>query len=142
MDTLEKLQSIMYRSLLSCPKSTPRGAMLADMGGKLIKYRIQERKLNFIHHLINLPDGSLAGDILRVQVQLGLPGLGSDVREILRDLQLPDIFRLQNISKAAWKNIVREAIKKRNSEDISDMLKISSKLKGPEIACEPIQRKP
>ena len=40
LDSLEDLQYTMYRVLLSCPKSTPRAALLWDMGGVKMKYRI------------------------------------------------------------------------------------------------------
>ena len=141
LDTLDKLQSTMYRVILSCPKSTPNGAMLADLGGKLMKYRIQERKLNFIHHLLNLPDGSLACKILNTQLQLNLPGLGSEVRQYIYELKLHSLAQLRNISKAMLKQMVKLAIDRENCKEISNLIKGSKKLAASDILTEPIGRK-
>ena len=75
MDILTDIQNSMYRTLLTVPKSTPPPSLAGDCGGLMMKYRIMKAKLIFIHHIINLSKGTLARDILDIQVSNGYPGL-------------------------------------------------------------------
>ena len=67
---LDDLQETMYRTLLATPKSTPPPALCWDMGGLLMKFRIIQKKLIFIYHIIKLEQGSLAFKIQKIQQDL------------------------------------------------------------------------
>ena len=70
INKLDNLQNTMYRTLLSTPKSTPPPALAWDMGGISMKLRIMQKKLTFMHHIINLGKESLAKEIYNVQQKL------------------------------------------------------------------------
>ena len=60
IDLLDELQNMMYRSLLSTPKSTPTPGLIWDLGGTLMKFRIIQSKLIFLSHIIKLNKDSFA----------------------------------------------------------------------------------
>ena len=64
VESLDKLQNQMYRSILNLPKSTPSPAMCLDLGGVLMKWRIVQRKLVFLHHILNQDKESLSHQML------------------------------------------------------------------------------
>ena len=100
----------MYRVLMTCPQSTPKGALLWDLGGILMKHRINSKKLNFIFHIINMDKSSLSSQVYELQEKLNLPGLVRECKEIIKDLNLPNIFQVK-MSKYQWKEKVKSAIK-------------------------------
>ena len=71
-------------------------------GGVQMGYRILMKKLNFIQHLDNLDDSSLAKQIYDVQKNQFLPGLVQECSDWIVKLKLPNIFK-RKISKPLWK---------------------------------------
>ena len=60
IDMLEDIQNTMYRTLLCVPKTCPTPSLCWDMGGVQMKFRIMLKKLEFIWHIVNLEDDTLA----------------------------------------------------------------------------------
>ena len=56
---MEDLHSTLLRSLFSTARSTPKALLYWDTVVLPMAYRVEEKKLLFIHHLIPLPDSSL-----------------------------------------------------------------------------------
>ena len=69
----------------------------------------------FLHHLHNLPDGSLAKEILETQIRLNLPGLHQECAELLTNLPVSDI---KSLSKAQWRRLVKIEILKLNANEL------------------------
>ena len=61
-----------------------------------------------VHHLVNLPEDSLAKQVAEVQDKLNLPGLISEMKEIIKHLELPNV---ESVSKMQWKSKVNESMK-------------------------------
>ena len=114
---LDCLQNTMYRVLLNVPRTCPLPALCWDLGGIQMRYRIVMKKLNFIWHLDNLDDSSLAKQIYEVQKNQFLPGLVQGCSDWIIKLKLPNIVKVK-ISKPCWKKMVRAAILKENEEDL------------------------
>ena len=57
---LEELQSMFLRSILNTAKTTPKALLYWDTGVLPMAYRVEEKKLLFFHHLISLPEDTLA----------------------------------------------------------------------------------
>ena len=106
-----------------------------------MKFRIIMNKLNFLWHLNNLEEKSLANEIFQVQRDAKMPGLVRECCEWIEILELPDLFK-ENITKAQWKNRVRKAIEKYNEDDLRKKMKAFSKLKNSEMIKEHCQTKP
>ena len=66
---LESLQNLMFRGILSTPKSTPSAFINWDLGLIKMSNRIIMKKLNFYHHLLNLPDNTLAKQMPKIQIE-------------------------------------------------------------------------
>ena len=95
---LEDLQNTMYRNLLNVPRTCPLPALCWEFGGIQMRYRVIMKKLNFLWHLDNLEDGSLAKEVLQVQKTQKLPGLVEECREFINKLKLPNPMEVK-ISK-------------------------------------------
>ena len=79
------------------PKELLEGDWHWETGTVLMKYRILQRKLIFLHHLSTLPDSSLAKEVYTLQKQINLPRLLTECEEFLHNYELYDI---ESYSKA------------------------------------------
>ena len=74
---LEEIQNSLYRSLLNVPHTTPKAALIWEVGGTKMKYRIMMNKLIFINHILHLEDNTLAKQIQIAEVKHSSPGFTS-----------------------------------------------------------------
>ena len=141
LDKLEDLQCNFLRILLSTPASTPRAALVWDCGTLRMKFRVMEKKLIFLHHIISQSDDSLAHQILYEQWNNNWPGLVQECNQFIEQLNILDPFEV-NLSKNEWKKIVKEAISKANSDELKDEITNKyKKLKKSELEGEDFGRK-
>ena len=87
------------------------------------------RKLNFFHHLVNLPSEILAFQIVRLQVRHGLPGLAKECMAMIEDFKLPDISKVK-ITPNRWKTLVKKAVTKANEDELKASVSGLKKLQG------------
>ena len=137
---LEDLQNTMYRVLLNVPRTCPIPALCWETGGIQMKYRVIMKKLNFLWHLDNLDEGTLAKDIFEVQKTQKLPGLVQECSDWIQILKLPNLLE-QKITKPQWKRIVKKAILTKNEEDLRRKMLKLEKLKNGELVNEKCERK-
>ena len=117
---LEQLQLSFLRCLLGVGTGCPKPLLYSETGVMLMEFRILEKKLMFLHHLSNLPETSLAAEILKVQRDLGLPGIAHDCREFLCKFGLRDLSRYL---KSQFKRIVKSKICELNRNKIIEHTK-------------------
>ena len=60
---------------MALPKGCPTPALLWETGTPTMENRVIKQKLLLVHHLVNLPEDSLAKQVAEVQDKLNLPGL-------------------------------------------------------------------
>ena len=101
--------------------------------------RVLKRKLTFVHHLFNLSEDSLANQVAILQDRLSLPGLISEMKEVIKDLELPD---MKKVTKIQWKNLVNRKIKEKNKNDLVKQSERYKKINTDEMAKEDFERKP
>ena len=69
---------------------------------------------------------------LQKQTEMSLPGLAKDIKEIIKELNLPDITD-KNIntkwSKQRWKNKIKEEIIKKCEKELRERIQNIEKLK-------------
>ena len=99
-----------------------------------MEHRIALRKLMFFHHLINLPEQSLAYQIASVQNTLGYPGLIGECKALL-DLYQIDSYPEQ-LSKLQWKRICKRMVMNKNKTDILEQSKKYKKIAHEEMSKE------
>ena len=112
VDRMEEMQSMLLRILFNTPKTTPKTLLYWDTGVLPISYKIEQKKLLFIHHLKTLPEDSLARQVYQQQEKCNFPGLVTECKELFKKYDLPDITAEETVeSKLTWKNIVKRTIK-------------------------------
>ena len=84
---LNHLQNYFFTSLFRVPTSCPVIAYLWDTATLTVDNFIMMRKLLFYHHLLSLPDSSLAKEVVTLQKELGL-GLASECEGFLSELSI------------------------------------------------------
>jgi hypothetical protein len=143
VNRLENLQNMMYRQLFAVPNSTPTPMLRMDLGSINMKERIDQKKLNFLHHLKNLESESLAAEIYELQAKYNFPGLVSECRKLILLYGLPNIIDEQIIlSRQKWKRLVKEAIKKKSEKAIRSKFQKYSKLRDKNYEVENLDLKP
>jgi hypothetical protein len=98
---------------LKLPDSCPKLSLRCETFSRGIKWRIWEEKCLLLIRIQNLEEGSLALKVYEEAEKQGWPGLGKDVRNICKEIKLPDI-NLHRISKED----VQKAISNSHFEDI------------------------
>ena len=115
-DTMKKmndLQNTMLRYLLQTPRTTPLPALCWDFGTLPIQFRVSQKKLNFMKHIVNLGPETLANEVYKIQKEQGFPGLVTEVTNLTKDLNLPNITDTKTNkewSKESWKTLVKKEI--------------------------------
>ena len=92
----------------------------------------------FYHHLINLPEDSLAFEITKVQEVLGYPGLVQECKSLIVKYNLPPAHLF---SKGQWRTMVKRATRKMNEEEILNKMKKYKKLDYEKYAKESFEVK-
>ena len=78
---LDSLQSFFFISLFETSKGCPKPAYFWDTGSLLTTNIIMKKKLLFFHHLVQLPENSLAEEIFTIQKENAIPGLVYECNE-------------------------------------------------------------
>ena len=117
IDKLEDLQYSLYRSLLNVPYTTPKAALIWEVGGVKMIYRIMMSKLIFMNHILHLEDNSLAKQIQSAQQANNTKGLTQEVEQFIEQLSLPNCFT-SRIPQNKWKTLVKKAVMKENEKEI------------------------
>ena len=133
IEKLEELQTKFYRILLSVPRTTPKPALIWEMGGIKMKWRIIQQKLIFLNHILHLDSQSLAYQVQKIQENEDLPGLTKECSEYMKELCLPNCL-LENFSLQKWKKLVKGAIHEKNESDLREAMQNKKKLKERKIA--------
>ena len=117
LEMLDDLQNQFLVNLLATPRTCPTPSLMWETGTISMGNKILKKKLLFYHHLLQLPEESLAWEVAQVQSNLALPGLISECAALVLDMELPEA---KSCTKLEWKKLVNQNIKKKNRQDILD----------------------
>ena len=140
LNKLEEMQNSFYRNLFDVQYTTPKAALVWEVGGMKIKFRIMMNKIIFMNHILNLNENTLARQVQIAQQENESPGLTEEVKKYIRDLNLPSCFD-NYFSKSKWKTLVKNAIRKANEEEIRESIKPYKKMKRIKVEEEKFERK-
>ena len=73
--------------------------------------------------------------MMKIQDELELPGLVSECKQYLVDLELPNIFE-EMVKKNAWKKMVKKAILRENEKELKEDMLTFRKLKQSDLTNE------
>ena len=98
-----------------------------------MEYRVNQKKLLFLHYLVYLDQDSLAKQIFLAQKEYNFPGFVFEGQALLKFFNLPNIvIEDTSISKLQWKTMVKKAVASKFEEMIRGKIKKMTKLKdGP-----------
>ena len=131
---LDKLQNKVIQYIFCTPRSTPQPILNWDSGMLPAFYRILQKKLNFLFHLSQLDDESLAKETLDVQEKYNFPGLSTEMKPWLKQFGLESYVENKEpkISKASFSKKVKENIIAVCEKELLEKMKSYKKLtQGP-----------
>ena len=128
LNKLEEMQNSFYRNLFDVQYTNPKAALIWEVGGMKMKFRIMMNKIIFMNHILNLDKDTLARQVQIAQQANESPGLTAEVQKYICDLNLPSCFE-NHFPKSEWKRLVKAAIKKANEEEIREAIKPYKKMK-------------
>ena len=115
-DTLNKLQNSFFCHIFAVGSGCPSPAYLWDTATLTMTNRIIKKKLLFYHHLKNLPEDTLAKEILTAQEKYLLPGLAFECQKYLADMTIYDNPVL--MTSFQWKKKIKIYIDLKNRQDL------------------------
>ena len=87
---LDAIQDLFGKVLLQMPQSTPKMSIRAALGLLSMRHRVWQKKIFLVAAIWQQDDDCLARQVLEEQVRQGWPGLAREVKEICRQVGLPD----------------------------------------------------
>ena len=120
LNKLENLQLMMIRNLFGAYKTTPKPALLWDLGAMSVEMKIKQRMLNFIFHLTSLDETTLAKQVFTTQHKMSFPGLVKHAQKTMQELDLPDICFAKNrtMTGKTWNQLVKSKISAKMEADL------------------------
>ena len=111
---LEKVDEALLRYLLDCPSKTPLEFLYLESGSIPIRYILKSRRLNFLKVIIDRDEEELTRRVFEAQATNPSPG---DFAELVKDdlhsiSVCMDMQEISNMGKEAFKNIVKQKVKK------------------------------
>ena len=109
---LEQVDEMWFRNLFLCSRNVPKDLLYLEMGLVPISYIIKERRLMFLHHVLQQKTDSI---VFRFFIaQMNSPTYKDWVSTVLGDLEELDIDidigEIQDMKKDKFKKIVKEKI--------------------------------
>ena len=141
LQLLDNLQNEFLRHLLATPRTCPTPSLMWETGTITMENKILKKKLLFYHHLLHLPQDSLAWQIGQTQLKLELPGLLQECKMFAKEMELPVV---QQCTKYQWKTMVNKKVKTKNKNDLLELIvkKNYKKLDIDQLNTEEFEMKP
>ena len=136
---LDDLFHTFCRAIFRVSTGCPIPSFYWESGSLKFSNIILQRQLNFIHHLANLEEGSVARSIFEEEVQNSRPGLYQTCQEHLSSMGISD---LKSIPKPYFKKVVKKYIFARNQKQLLDEIRKYKKLSYDQLSQETFERKP
>ena len=134
INVLNAIHNAFFVSLFGTSTGCPIPIFYWDSGILTPENQIILKKLLFYHHLLTLPENSLAREIVEIQKERILQGLVKECDNVLNDLEITS--DPSNFTKKHWKKIAKEAIQKKNRTELLDRMKSYKKLEPSRFAEE------
>ena len=110
---LEKLDNILLRNIFEVPMSAPVISLYLESGCVRIRNILRARRLNFLHHLVNLDNDEMEYKFFKAQWDHPCPqDWTSQVKNDMIELGLPtSIEFVKSKSERIFKELVRKKVK-------------------------------
>ena len=128
---LEVVDESLLRKVFSAHSKTPKELLYLESGNIPVRYIIKSRRLNFLWYILNEDENSLLRRFFVAQCDN--PVKGDWVKTINKDLEDLEINlslnEIQNLSKSAFKNIVKEKSRQKAFQYLTEIKNSHSKSK-------------
>ena len=116
-EKLDAIQDLFGKVLLQMPQSTPKLSIRAALGLLGFRHRVWQEKILLVMAIWQQEEDCLARQVLEEQVRQGWPGLASEVKEICRQVGLPDATDQKT---SLDKDAIKDAIKVHHLQSLKD----------------------
>ena len=112
LNLIETVDTMLLRNLLKAPKSTPKEMFHLELGILPLREIIRERRLNFLHYILNQKNHSIISKVFEKQV---VNSTKNDwVRTVICDLKELGLnvtfVEIKAMTKTHWKSTVKKSI--------------------------------
>ena len=123
IDMCDNLQNYFWRVMLTVPESCPKIALRCETGMVGMKWRIWNAKIMLLLRIKSQDSSSLSRQVYEESCARGWPGLGEEVTQICREINIPDVNNV-------WvtKEEIKNAVMKHHYQDMKKELDNSKKL--------------
>ena len=117
---MEKIEIQAIKHLFDLPIHTPTPAIIFSFGLLYTRYRIETKRLIYLHKILNRYDSHWTKMILNILNTLKI-GWARTINQTLRNLELPTDFQtIRSISRNQWKNTVKAKIEVNNTTTLTE----------------------
>ena len=128
LSDLQEFQDTFIRKLLWLPQTTPKAILHWDVDLKLMKWRIAERKLNFVSKIMLRENSNIAKSVLCSEVLLkDVKGLAHECMSLSEDLGIPNVV-YNRVSKSTIKQATESKDKEEKRFEMENSRKVGDRL--------------
>ena len=112
INILEKVDESLLRRILEAPVSTPIEMLYLELGVVPIRFKIMERRLNFLWYILHEDEESLVNMFLQSQLKSPVHGdWGQSCHKDLEELEISCTIRdIEKMAENQFRRIVKEKI--------------------------------
>ena len=131
LELLESIDRMFLRKLLSTPKGTPKEMLYLEMGCIPFQDLIRERRLRFLHYILNQKENSLLYKVLKCQLEnSSKKDWIRTIKQDLKELQMENLSleEIKGMRKTSFEKLIKEQIKDNVFEKLTKLKKSHSKV--------------
>ena len=138
MKLLDNFCNEFFQKFFRVSSGCPIANLYWQTGFLKVGMMILERKLNFFHHVSNLPEDSLAKEVLMIQREKNLPSVFKEIEDHLNKVGAEEV---QFVSKTVWKKRIKRYVRELYRNQLLEDIKKYKKLNFEECEKEEFKRK-
>ena len=120
INEIEKIEYQALRSMFDLPLHTPLPALIFTFGTLYTHLRIEIRRLNYLHRILNRPETHWTSQAFYILEEQNI-GWVKSIKQTLRSLNLPsDLNAIKNKRPNEWKREVNKKIEERNKNRLTE----------------------
>ena len=132
LDLIETIDLQLLRQLLKAPKGTPKEMLYLELGCISFREMIRERRMGFLHYILNEDKKSMINRFFEAQVKNGnkkdwCKTVSEDLKYL--DMENLDFEMIRRMKKARFMKEIKQSIQKKTLEKLQKEKESHSKVK-------------
>ena len=113
-EELNKIEIQALKYMFDLPAHIPTPAIIYSLGTLYTHHRIDQKRLIYLHRLLNNRDETWTKQTLMTLINLNI-GWGKSIMETLTEYELPtNLETIRTVTKRQWKRIIKEKVEIKN----------------------------